>query len=754
MEASSASSILGLDALTLLDALPECAVVFDAEWRVLHLNLAANAFLRERLHHEGELLGKRILTAFPRLSGSELHLAMQELERRRATVELRQPSVLTAGWLEGRLVPTEKGALLLFRDISPQKQLADQLTSLGSELTALVENSPAGILLTTRDGETLAANRRACELLGRTEAELLSLGRQVILPSEGRLDAFQRQLEATGTASAELILRRKDGACFPAQVRAAHFKSAGDTWRTSLLFQDISEQKHTEALNDDARRTLEQTERLFRQTFEEAPFGLALVSLDGRIVRANTRLAEITGLPIDGAAGVSYRQLLGDTDVSVGRELARKLVAGELPHFLHSERITKSDGRVVEVLVHASLLRGDSGEPRFFITQLEDVTEKNALSARVAVADRLVSLGTMAAGVAHEINNPLAYVVANLHLLAEVLEAPPEARDPKLDVKALVEESRQGATRIADVCRTLKSLSRAETERRTPVDVNALLEEALRMAQHQLRHRARLVKALSGAPVVHADPTRLVQVFLNLLLNAAQALPDGQADQHEIKLVSLVDARGVVVEVHDSGPGVPADLRARIFEPFFTTKAVGVGTGLGLALSHATVHALGGTLELDPTVSRGSCFRVTLPPSSEVVRFFPSPPSRRPEEGKVLLIDDDEPLGTSLARVLRLGDRLEVTTRAAEALDRIQRGARYDLILCDVMMPELGGGDFVARLATVAPELVSRVVLMTGGAFTEAQRRFVEQTRLEVLIKPFDVEALRALVAKRLARRS
>ncbi len=235
--------------------------------------------------------------------------------------------------------------------------------------------------------------------------------------------------------------------------------------------------------------------------------------------------------------------------------------------------------------------------------------------------------------------------------------------------------------------------------------------------------------------MVHADPTRLVQVFLNLLLNAAQALPDGQADLHEVKVSSFVDARGVVVEVHDSGPGVPADLRERIFAPFFTTKAVGVGTGLGLSLSHATVHAPGGggTLELDPTVACGSCFRVVLPPSAEVVRFSPSPPSRRPDEGKVLLIDDDEPLGTSLARVLRLGDRLEVTPRAAEALDRIQRGARYDLILCDVMMPELGGGDFVARLEIVAPELVPRVVLMTGGAVTEAQRRFVEQTRLEVL---------------------
>jgi signal transduction histidine kinase len=226
-------------------------------------------------------------------------------------------------------------------------------------------------------------------------------------------------------------------------------------------------------------------------------------------------------------------------------------------------------------------------------------------------AERLAEIGSLAAGVAHEINNPLAYVLANLDFLRSRLATP----GADADLSEALEEARSGAERVRDVVRGLSAFSRPGTSARGPVDVSAQLQAALRLAANEIRHRARLETAIGPLPSVSATENELGQVFLNLLVNAAQAIPEGHAKENVIRVEASTDARGWArVEVRDTGAGMAPEVQRRIFEPFFTTKG-GSGTGLGLAIAHGIVTAAGGRIEVESQNGSGSTFRVFLPPA-------------------------------------------------------------------------------------------------------------------------------------------
>jgi signal transduction histidine kinase len=237
---------------------------------------------------------------------------------------------------------------------------------------------------------------------------------------------------------------------------------------------------------------------------------------------------------------------------------------------------------------------------------------REAMQANLERAERLASLGTLAAGVAHEINNPLAYVLTNLEYALSRLA---EAGAPREDLEALA-EARDGAARVRDVVRGLRAFSRPGAGRRGPADAGAELQAALRLASNEIRRRARLETSLQPVPWVVAGDHELGQVFVNLLLNAAQAIPEGHAGENVIRVEAGTDAAGWArIVVQDSGQGIPPEVQRRIFEPFFTTKPQGTGTGLGLAIAHSIVVAAGGRIEVESEVGRGATFRVLLPPA-------------------------------------------------------------------------------------------------------------------------------------------
>jgi CheY-like chemotaxis protein/two-component sensor histidine kinase len=377
--------------------------------------------------------------------------------------------------------------------------------------------------------------------------------------------------------------------------------------------------------------------------------------------------------------------------------------------------------------------------------------------------DRMAALGTLSAGVAHEINNPLTYMLVNLEHVLRRLRAASASDDPVGELTdgagtggltGLVQSLQQaveGANRVRQIVRSLLTFSQGNVEQQAIADVRGIVESAVQMAWHELRHRARLVKILGEVPPVDANEARLGQVFLNLLVNAAQAIPEGHADQHEVRVTTRTDPRGyAVVEVSDTGVGISAEDLPRIFDPFFTTKG-DAGTGLGLSISVGTVRALGGEITVESEAGRGSTFRVVLPPAKSWRRSA-TPASSHDVHAlprrRVLVIDDEHLVGQAIARALSEENDVEVVTDAQQALARVAAGKSYDVILCDLMMPVMTGMDLYTELLRVAPRLAGRIVFMTGGAFTPRARAFLESIGNQCLEKPLVMGRLRGILAK------
>ena len=373
-----------------------------------------------------------------------------------------------------------------------------------------------------------------------------------------------------------------------------------------------------------------------------------------------------------------------------------------------------------------------------------DAALRKARARRIAQADRMSALGTLAAGIAHEINNPLSFVIANLQYLEERLSAPDADKnsDPA-EIKAVLREALEGAERIRRVVRDVKTFARADEETRVPVDVPEMLETCLGVVANELRHCARVVRDLEPVPPVLATHAWLSQVFVQLLVNAAHAIPEGNAAGNEVRVSTRLQAEGkVAVEIKDTGRGIPLELRHRVFDPFFTTRAVGAGSGLGLSIVHGIVSALGGELSLVSEVGKGTTVRVLLPAATQQQQSPQAPYATPATPSKLLIVEDEPTLARAFQRMLRSGHEVTVALSGREALDLLRSGKSFDAILCDLLMPEMTGMDLYDEIHRSFPGLERRMIFMTGGAFTQRAREFLEGLTNPHLTKPFDLQGV------------
>jgi PAS domain S-box-containing protein len=444
------------------------------------------------------------------------------------------------------------------------------------------------------------------------------------------------------------------------------------------------------------------------------------------------------------------------------REFGAKLDAvnrGECDVLEHEHRVRTASGQWMWMLGRARVVaRGPKGEALRIVGTCQDITERRRMMERLQLADRMVSVGTLAAGVAHEINNPLAFVNANIDYALEALErlTVPEALPAAGAVARVAEDCRialaeaaTGAARVRRIVQDLKSLSRSSDDALVPVDVLRAFDAAFHLARNDLRHRARVITRLSPVPPVLGDEGRLSQVFLNLLVNAAQAIPEGRVDEHQVEIVLGLEGARVVLSVRDTGCGIAPENLTRIFDPFYTTKPVGVGTGLGLAISHRIVTALGGDIDVQSAPGRGSTFRVSFPVAVGAAAPAPAEPSAEgtPRAARVLVVDDEPMFLRAMARMIGREHDVVTLGDAREALRRIEAGERFDAVFADLVMPGMSGVEFHAALARVAPELAGRMRVVTGGAFTPGGAEFLAQMAGRVLEKPVVPDDVRAALA-------
>jgi PAS domain S-box-containing protein len=547
---------------------------------------------------------------------------------------------------------------------------------------------------------------------------------------------LRERLEALEGAGARLevevrLLRGQGGSTWLAMKGEAFADEAGRVLRVAGTAMDVTDRKRAE-------------EELRRQSvlLDSLSDGVMAVGLDGTVLDWNARAEAMLGWSRAEAVGRRPGQLLSPgREDDLGATVLARAARGE--RIAEERMLRRKDGVELAVEVVAVPLRDGDGHQMACVAILRDVDERRRLNARLQISERLASLGTLSAGVAHEINNPLAFVTANLSWLKGRLAEVAATLGPRWqEIESALSDCAEGAERIRTIVQDLKTYASGSARGEAgPTDLAAVLEFALRVADNEVRHRARVVRDLRPVPRVHGGHARLGQVFLNLLVNAAQAIEPGRVERNQIRVSTCHDeATGrVLVEVQDTGAGMERAVAARAFDPFFTTKPVGSGTGLGLFICHGIVTELGGEIAVESEPGKGTTFRVWL-------RAATTLPAAAPTRARVLVVDDEPLLCLSVQRMLSPRHEVAACSDPREALRRVEAGERFDLLILDLAMPQMNGMALYARLREVAPRLAERVVVVHGGTLDDETQALLEARAVPRVAKPFDMARLSALV--------
>ncbi len=587
-------------------------------------------------------------------------------------------------------------------------------------------------------------NRALLKLLDCSELEVVGRPLSSVFHAssmDSLLPWVQERAAGTGQPRLTLRLAKEE---LPVQVSARPFPS-GDS--VALVWVISSDQ-------DAAQRALEQSERSFREIIESAPDAIGIGTRSG-IAYANSAMCTLLGHTSSRALlNTPFAEHLRPQDVEYARARLARVFDGE--HFGEpfALGVRRGDGKLVDVEFLGMNIAWD-GEPAALVIG-RDLGERRALQAQLIQDDRFSAVGTLAAGVAHEINNPLSYTLLNLEYLVKEIRKGQFSDQDGDRFSVRIDEAQHGVARVRAIVEDLEAFSsRDEPSTLMPVDLRQVLLAAMRMASHELDDRGSIVDKVGDAPRVLADPARLEQVFVNLLINAAQALVRRPQKRGTITVSVLEPKKGhVTVQVADDGAGIAQEHLDRVFDPFFTTKPVGVGTGLGLPICHSIVTSFGGSIGVESTLGEGTIFSVTLPITAEQVRASQAPPpsSEVAPRARVLVVDDEEAVAAMLERLLEPAHDVETSTAGADAHNRLMRPPEIDVVLCDLLMPGMSGMDLYRELKKDGKGMENRLIFMTGGAFTARAAEFLKETDIVHVQKPFNAEQLLSLVAEAIER--
>lgn len=518
--------------------------------------------------------------------------------------------------------------------------------------------------------------------------------------------------------------------------------------------------------------------------YEFAPIAFLTLDAEDVVLQANARAGTMLGVLRDDLVGKPLARFIEPEDQDTYYLHRRALRASALPQTCDL-RMQPNVGTEVWARLHATSANVEGYDGPVRLTAITDVTESHNIKTNLARSEIMVSLGMLAAGVAHEINNPLTYVLFNLDSLAEALPdlaaeltrcvaqirdrhgdklADEIVRDHEaLEPSRIAEMGQQaseaavGGRRIAEMVKRLSLHTRVPQGRRSTVDVNAALAEALGMVTQEITPRARLQRDFGTLPPVHARSGELVQVFVNLLVNATHAIKLGAAEDNLITVRSWTLSQEVFVEISDTGSGIEEGVLPHIFEPFYTTKGREYGSGLGLAITRRIVTDCEGDIQVASTVGTGSRFVVRLPvapdaPTMTVTMDVVADAEPAKVRGRVLIVDDDKFVRSVTARILSKEHDVVQAESGQKAITELTSDNNFDFIICDLMMGDVSGVEFHEWLVTHEPRLADALAFLTGGVFTSNVTTYLRDIPNLCLEKPIDAHTLRKVVREGLSR--
>ncbi|WP_428680403.1 hybrid sensor histidine kinase/response regulator [Sphingopyxis sp.] len=632
-------------------------------------------------------------------------------------------------------------------------RVIDRLTELKNtqaQLQAFLDHAPIGMSHFDPAGRLTMMNRYGARYFGESADDLV--GRNLadftaFFPAapDQAASLLQNSLTQGRTATVETEFNAPTGETLIFRITSFPILGAqGEVDLIGAFFFDVTEQRRAEA-------DLEQSRALFEAFVQNAPNPMALIDTKGhrmRYIMVNDAIARYYDMTPEALLAAGPRHI--HAHFPEAKSVIAPLL-GRVMTTLQSEQVDTPfempSGEIRDMAFSYFPILDAQGALAFIGNIAHDVTEERRVQNDLAAsreslhqAEKLAALGSMLAGVSHELNNPLAAVIGQAALLGEDLEGTPHADR--------IAKIRRAADRCARIVQSFLAMARQKAPEYRPVRLNDQVRGAIELTEYHMRavNIAIDLDLQPDLPTLEADPDQLHQVIVNLLTNARQALETVEGDRR-IAITSRYNRDAVILTVSDNGPGVEPGARQRIFDPFFTTKAVGAGTGIGLSYSLGIVEAHGGTITIEDSAI-GTRFVVTLPVRDEgAVDSCAEPAGDARGRGRVLVIDDEEDVAETLADMLeRMGLDVSVAIGGVAGRKALARGARFDLILSDIRMPDMDGPALYAWVAAERPELVGAVAFVTGDTMSNHVAGFLADTRCPVLEKPFTPASLGALV--------
>jgi PAS domain S-box-containing protein len=640
--------------------------------------------------------------------------------------------------------------LAAVRDIAQRRQAQEALQQSEENYRVLFEENQDGVVVLV-DGLIASVNQAAADIYGAKIKDVL--GKTAIgflVPEDQASAAVQYETvmhSADPVSGYQVRVKRADGSEAWVEARGNMIQWGGQP-ALQVIVRDITQRRQAE-------EALRQSEENYRILFEQNQDGI-IVLIDGKIVSANPAFARLYGAAVENVLGKPALDYIASGDRSVLAAQYENLVRGEGRPQQRPYRAVRADGTEAWFETRGKLIHW-FGRPAVQVI-IRDMTQRLKLEEQLRNVQKLEAVGQLAGGIAHDFNNIMTGILCHVGLLKAAAKPGTEVHETATIIEA-------AARRAADLTGQLLGFARRGKHQDVPVNVNAIVETIMRLVGGTLGPNIRVELNLPAQPLwTQGDPAQMEQVIMNLVVNARDAMADGGVMKLAARVIP-VDEKGcaghpgalpgdrVAVSVGDTGCGMSPEVRAHIFEPFFTTKPPGKGVGMGLAMVYGIIQNHGGWVEVESEVDRGSTLTVCLPAvdgPAEPPADGPAPSARA--AARILLVDDEEVVRSVVTRMLtQMGHKVVAVANGAEAVEYYRAfGQHWDLVIIDMIMPDLSGRECLRALKDLNPNV--RAILCTGGGADQATREALGGGDVGFIQKPYQLEQLADAITKALSR--